>query len=94
MIAVITITLCRDCIHWEGPNEREYEFGLDDFPDFGTCPLMETELGKPVFDESLAHAQDGDNRLGKLYTKPDFGCVMGEPRQPESPQDVSQGALP
>ena len=80
MTTVIATTLCRDCRHWEEPSRRQFGFGADSYPEFGICPLMESDDGRPAHPDTLAHAQDMESYNARVYTKPDFGCVMGEAR--------------
>lgn len=80
MTTVITVTLCRECQHWEEPQRRRFGFSVDSYPEFGICALMESNDGRPVHQDTLAHAQDSESYNARVYTRPDFGCVMGEPR--------------
>jgi len=56
---------CGDCKHWSGTLENG-----------GTCLLMRGSLGKPVYRQSLAFANEQHNCT--VTTSPYFGCIMFE----------------
>ena len=63
---------CETCRHW-----RSLRACSDSI---GECVRGAGMDGGPADDDTLAYAEDGEGMGAALVTKPNFGCVMYEPR--------------
>lgn len=66
---------CETCKHWDASD-------VDYSPrrGWGACTRAETYGGEPVHADTLMVARDPEFCVDYVLTKPNFGCVMYEPR--------------
>ena len=61
---------CEACMYWD----------YDSYDGTGNCRRASSDSGEPIDEESLMYACDTEAYSAWLVTKPNFGCVMYEPR--------------
>lgn len=86
---------CGTCKHWTPPDMERVawmqqfaeapdadQHDIDDANDRGVCGRIHMlgDDARPVSREDLAHVEDGSRYRAELHTKPEFGCVLWEPR--------------
>lgn len=79
---------CATCKHWTTPEHDTGDWwsgstsGVEFPHGRGECTriTMIGDSARPVPKADLAHVEDGSGYRAGLYTKPEFGCVLHEPR--------------
>ena len=64
-----TIVLCKDCKHW-----AKTQFNTNEYTH--ACMLSSSSMVDSGITKAVAMAEYGYS--SELFTRPDFGCVMGE----------------
>ncbi len=82
---------CRDCRSWRAPKPDSFEDSYydEDQDDYvtskhGLCQAIPgAEDGKMVQRKAVAFTMDMSGCASSLYTLPNFGCVLFQPKVPE-----------
>ncbi len=75
------MTNCKDCKHWGERNATGFmlwKFGATRTvkTDHGECAQAEDPMDSGEIRPMMLHGPDN----ARLYTAPDFGCALGEPK--------------